>query len=153
MQIYPHLRDSNVAEWNADSLLADPTVSDYLGKEPIISASDHGDFGKELEQCLSSCGDRTIWPLVKSVHIRGPFPVLSTGITLVDLPGHGDVDNTRDEVANEYMRDASTVFLVTSIVRAIDDRVRLLFLPMCPLLLGRRRTLTSTSKSISPKLL
>ncbi|KAJ7814970.1 hypothetical protein B0H14DRAFT_3878507, partial [Mycena olivaceomarginata] len=121
-QIYPHLRDSNVAEWNADSLLADPTVSDYLGKEPIISASDHGDFGKELEQCLSSCGDRTIWPLVKSVHIRGPFPVLSTGITLVDLPGHGDVDNTRDEVANEYMRDASTVFLVTSIVRAIDDR-------------------------------
>ncbi|KAJ7822388.1 hypothetical protein B0H14DRAFT_3146386 [Mycena olivaceomarginata] len=121
-QIYPHLRDSNVVEWNADSLLADPTVSDYLGKEPIISASDHEDFGKELEQCLSSCGDRTIWPLVESVHIRGPFPVLSTGITLVDLPGHGDVDNTRDKVANEYMRDASTVFLVTSIARAIDER-------------------------------
>jgi hypothetical protein len=37
-----------VVEWNADSLLADPTVSDYLGKEPIISASDHEDFGKEV---------------------------------------------------------------------------------------------------------
>ncbi|KAJ7892261.1 hypothetical protein B0H14DRAFT_2686997, partial [Mycena olivaceomarginata] len=131
MSVYPHpLRDSNVVEWNADSLLADPTVSDYLGKEPIISASDHEDFGKEF-------GDRTIWPLVESVHIRGPFPVLSTGITL--LP--------RDKVANEYMRDASTVFLVTSIARAIDERVRLLFLPTCPLILIECRTRTSTLKS------
>ncbi|KAJ7806483.1 hypothetical protein B0H14DRAFT_3484073 [Mycena olivaceomarginata] len=52
----------------------------------------------------------------------GAFPVLSTGITLVDLPGHGDVDNVRDSLANEYMRDADAVFLVTPIARAIDDR-------------------------------
>ncbi|KAJ7934738.1 hypothetical protein B0H13DRAFT_1855029 [Mycena leptocephala] len=43
-----------------------------------------------------------------SVHIQGAFPVLSTGITLVDLPGHGDVDNSRASI--------------TSIARAIDDR-------------------------------
>ncbi|KAJ6616902.1 P-loop containing nucleoside triphosphate hydrolase protein [Mycena sp. CBHHK59/15] len=137
-QIYPHLRDLNVATWDADSLLADPSVSDYLGQEPTISASNHENFGKKLEQCLSSCGDhRSIWPLVERVHIRGVFPVLSTGITLVDLPGHGDVDNSRasirsiltarDNSANEYMRDADTVFVgvflpVTPIARAIDDR-------------------------------
>ncbi|KAJ7819595.1 P-loop containing nucleoside triphosphate hydrolase protein, partial [Mycena olivaceomarginata] len=110
-QIYPHLGDSNVSEseWNVDSLLADATVSGCLGTAPIISASDHGDLGKALEQFLSSRGDRTIWPLVQSVHIKGPFPVLSTGITLIDLPGHGDVDNTRNKVADEYMRDASAV--------------------------------------------
>lgn len=34
--------------WDADSLLADPTVSDYLGKEPTISASDQEDFGKKV---------------------------------------------------------------------------------------------------------
>ncbi|KAJ7480387.1 hypothetical protein B0H11DRAFT_2024898 [Mycena galericulata] len=121
-QIYPHLRQLDVTVWNADSLLADPAVSNHLGKEPTISGSDGGDFGKKLEQFLSSCGGRAIWPLVESVHISGPFPVLSTGITLVDLPGHGDVDNARNKAANQYMRDASAVFLVTSIGRAIDDR-------------------------------
>ena len=34
--------------WDADSLLADRTVSDYLGKEPTISASDHEEFGKKV---------------------------------------------------------------------------------------------------------
>ncbi|KAJ7940096.1 P-loop containing nucleoside triphosphate hydrolase protein [Mycena leptocephala] len=121
-QIYPHLRELDAAMWDADSLLSDPAVSDYLGEEPTISATDHEDFGKKLEQCLSSCGERSIWALVQRVHIRGAFPVLSTGITLVDLPGHGDVDNTRDNLANEYMRDADTVFLVTPIARSIDDR-------------------------------
>ncbi|KAJ7788762.1 Dynamin family-domain-containing protein [Mycena olivaceomarginata] len=145
-QIYPHLGDSNVSEseWNVDSLLADATVSGCLGTAPIISASDHGDLGKALEQFLSSRGDRTIWPLVQSVHIKGPFPVLSTGITLIDLPGHGDVDNTRNKVADEYMRDASAVFFVTSIARAIDERVRVWFLAACLLIIGQRRTRTVT---------
>ncbi|KAJ7909877.1 hypothetical protein B0H13DRAFT_2661314 [Mycena leptocephala] len=121
-QIYPHLRDTDVTMWDADSLLADSTVSDCLGKEPSISDSDHEEFRKKLEQCMSSGGSRSVWPLVESVHIRGAFPVLSTGITLVDLPGHGDVDNMRNNSATEYMRDADAVFLVTSIARAIDDR-------------------------------
>ncbi|KAJ7696625.1 hypothetical protein B0H14DRAFT_2650171 [Mycena olivaceomarginata] len=34
--------------WNADSLLADPAISDRLGKEPTISGSDREGFGKKL---------------------------------------------------------------------------------------------------------
>jgi hypothetical protein len=41
----------------------------------------------------------------------GRFEVLSTGITLVDLPGHGDVDNVRDTMANEYLKSADTICL------------------------------------------
>ncbi|KAJ6616574.1 hypothetical protein B0H10DRAFT_1949039 [Mycena sp. CBHHK59/15] len=75
-QIYPHLRDLNVEVWDVDSLLADPTVNVYLGKDPTISASHHGDFGKKLEQCLSSCGDQAIWPLVQRFFLHNPLDPL-----------------------------------------------------------------------------
>ncbi|KAJ6623891.1 hypothetical protein B0H10DRAFT_2008729 [Mycena sp. CBHHK59/15] len=119
------LRELDAAMWDADSLLSDPAVSDYLGEEPTISATDHEDFGKKVsEMVVQSSITHSLFLCCFwfSVHIRGAFPVLSTGITLVDLPGHGDVDNTRDNLANEYMRDADTVFLVTPIARSIDDR-------------------------------
>ncbi|KAJ7769539.1 hypothetical protein B0H14DRAFT_2632748 [Mycena olivaceomarginata] len=111
--IHSVLRQLDVTVWDADSLLADPAVSDHLDTEPTISESDGEDFGKKLEPFLSTCDGGAIWPLVESVHISGPFPVLSTGITLFDLPGHGDVDNGR----------------------AIDDRVRSLVLHVPRLLL------------------
>ncbi|KAJ6609370.1 hypothetical protein B0H10DRAFT_481346 [Mycena sp. CBHHK59/15] len=56
------------------------------------------------------------------VQIMGKFDVLSTGITLVDLPGHGDVDNARDSMANTYLQNADSIFLVADIRRAKDDR-------------------------------
>ncbi|KAJ7776086.1 hypothetical protein B0H14DRAFT_2631734 [Mycena olivaceomarginata] len=127
-----HKSSSLMTAWNADSLLADPAVGDHLGKEPTISGSDCEGFGKKLEQSLSSCGGRAIWPLVESVHISGPSPVLSTGITLVDLPGHGDVDDapsvpsvssTELTVLLSAKQGRQSIHvLVTSIGRASDDR-------------------------------
>lgn len=38
--------------WDADSLLSDPAVSDYLGEEPTISATDHEDFGKKVSEMV-----------------------------------------------------------------------------------------------------
>ncbi|KAJ7842673.1 hypothetical protein B0H14DRAFT_2586231 [Mycena olivaceomarginata] len=71
-QIYPHLRQSDMTAWNADSLLADPAASNRLDNEPTISGSDREDFGKKLEQFLSSCGGRAIWPLVKRL-VDNPY--------------------------------------------------------------------------------
>ncbi|KAJ7920348.1 hypothetical protein B0H13DRAFT_1987178 [Mycena leptocephala] len=117
------LRQLDVTVWNADSLLADPAVSDHLGKEPTIPGSDGGDFGKKLEQFLSSCGGRAIWPLVESVHISGPFPVLSTGITLVDLPGHGDVDNGAPSIPSISAQDTHQYLQKHLSQIAVDGRI------------------------------
>ncbi|KAJ7799285.1 hypothetical protein B0H14DRAFT_2617213 [Mycena olivaceomarginata] len=81
--------------WNADSLLADPAVGDHLGKEPTISGSDREGFGKKLLLVVGTIPFIVWW----SCHLA-----------------------PRGEAANQYMRDANAVFLVTSIGRAIDDR-------------------------------
>lgn len=45
------------------------------------------------------------------MHIKGPFPVLSTGITLIDLPGHGDVDNSVSSSASMSTAGLTLSFL------------------------------------------
>ncbi|KAF8215848.1 hypothetical protein K438DRAFT_613218 [Mycena galopus ATCC 62051] len=52
----------------------------------------------------------------------GRFEVLSTGVTLVDLPGFGDIDQVRDGMANSYMGSANAICLVNNISRAKDDK-------------------------------
>ncbi|KAJ7724281.1 hypothetical protein B0H16DRAFT_1895589 [Mycena metata] len=124
--IYPHLRNVSEKSWKVEELLNDPVVQDYLGQTKIFAAQKDVNFQKELEQFLASAlagsDTRVFWPLVKIVKIMGRFDVLSTGITLVDLPGHGDVDNTRDTMANEYLKTADAICLVAGITRAKDDR-------------------------------
>ncbi|KAJ6502659.1 hypothetical protein DFH09DRAFT_1202354 [Mycena vulgaris] len=103
------------------ALLTDGIVTQYLNKTVSLSTSDSDSmsFEKKLEQYLASdpltgSGCRKLWPLVKIVKIVGKFEV--------DLPGHGDADNARDSVANEYLKSADSVFLVAGITRAKDDR-------------------------------
>ncbi|KAJ7786657.1 hypothetical protein B0H16DRAFT_1491220 [Mycena metata] len=108
------LRNVSEKSWKVEELLNDPVVQDYLGQTKIFAAQKDVNFQKE--------DTRVFWPLVKIVKIMGRFDVLSTGITLVDLPGHGDVDNTRDTMANEYLKTADAICLVAGITRAKDDR-------------------------------
>ncbi|KAJ7269398.1 Dynamin family-domain-containing protein [Mycena haematopus] len=114
------------SKWNVHELVNDTLVHQYLGTTSVFSAKGSTNFQKELEQFLASAmssGDtRALWPLVKIVKIMGPFDVLATGVTLVDLPGHGDIDNVRDTVAHEYMKSADAICLVSNIARAKDDR-------------------------------
>ncbi|KAJ7040285.1 hypothetical protein C8F04DRAFT_1254046 [Mycena alexandri] len=124
--IYPHLRNVSEKSWKVEELLDDPVVQGYLGQTKVFVAKKDVNFQKELEQFLASAlagsDTRAFWPLVKIVKIIGPFDVLSTGITLVDMPGHGDVDNTRDTMANENLKTADAICLVVGITRAKDDR-------------------------------
>ncbi|KAJ7361363.1 hypothetical protein DFH08DRAFT_800687 [Mycena albidolilacea] len=99
----------------------------------------------KLEQFLSSSSGSVsntgvLWPLVQRVEIRGRFTVLSSGIILVDLPGSGDDDETRNNLAAEYIKTVDGVILGTTVTaffscnslfgfsvvdikRAQDDRV------------------------------
>ncbi|KAJ7161245.1 hypothetical protein C8R43DRAFT_1123726 [Mycena crocata] len=121
LAVYPHLRNVNTQAWSVQELLDDSIVSGYLDQTLVFTPDGTGNFQKKLEQFLASAlttsGTRAFWPLVKKVKIMGNFEVLSTGVTLVDLPGHGDVDDARDSMASEYLKTA-----VSGIARAKDDR-------------------------------
>ncbi|KAF7307149.1 Glycosyltransferase family 22 protein [Mycena indigotica] len=122
--IYPQIVQIPAERWNAEDMLQDSVVNAYLGTEKVFHAGDSQNFQKELEQFLASAftsnDSRALWPLVKRVRIMGAFEVLSTGITLVDLPGYGDADNARDRMASEYLTTADAIF--AGITRAKDDR-------------------------------
>ncbi|XP_054861457.1 nuclear GTPase SLIP-GC-like isoform X1 [Amphiprion ocellaris] len=77
------------------------------------SASSDGE-GKE--------GTRCFWPLVKCVTVKVPNNDLLQHVTLVDLPGNGDRNKSRDKMWKEIVGDCSTVWIVTEINRAASEK-------------------------------
>ncbi|XP_051243531.1 nuclear GTPase SLIP-GC-like isoform X9 [Dicentrarchus labrax] len=62
------------------------------------------------------------WPLVKCVTIRVPNNDLLKHVTLVDLPGNGDRNKSRDKMWKEVVGNCSTVWIVTDINRAAAEK-------------------------------
>ncbi|KAJ7897247.1 hypothetical protein B0H14DRAFT_2677519 [Mycena olivaceomarginata] len=134
LKIYPQFKGQ---DWRSPTILADlmnaDPVQERLGTSFELPPSDpfSGDFRVKLEQFLSSSSNSNsgaLWPLVQRVEIRGRFPVLSTGVILVDLPGSGDDDEFRNNSAAEYIKTADGVILVADVKRAQDDRDTLSYL-------------------------
>ncbi|KAJ7292966.1 hypothetical protein C8J57DRAFT_1267715 [Mycena rebaudengoi] len=146
-QVYPDLRNKELAAVNVQLLLQKDTVKRKLGSSTVIEAPTSSIFRTKLEEFLSSSASSTqpmLWPLVRRVEIRGNFAVLSTGITLVDLPGHGDNDDSRNNFADDYIKTADGIVFVTDARRAQNDRTtvehmrttsRPLLFPICSTLL------------------
>jgi hypothetical protein len=61
------------------------------------------------------------WPLIRKVVLQGPWPVLSTGACLVDLPGIRDANAARAKVAEQYLQHTNQIWVVAPIKRAVDD--------------------------------
>ncbi|XP_063064201.1 nuclear GTPase SLIP-GC-like isoform X2 [Engraulis encrasicolus] len=63
------------------------------------------------------------WPIVKAVKIEVPKQKeLPENIVLVDLPGNGDNNQTRDEMWKEMLRECTVVWIVSDINRAVSDK-------------------------------
>ncbi|KAM9393659.1 nuclear GTPase SLIP-GC-like [Pholidichthys leucotaenia] len=62
------------------------------------------------------------WPLVKCVTVKVPNSDLLKHVTLVDIPGTGDNNKSRDRMWKEIIRDCSAVWIVTDISRAASDK-------------------------------
>ncbi|XP_044037081.1 nuclear GTPase SLIP-GC-like isoform X3 [Siniperca chuatsi] len=77
------------------------------------SDSEHGD-GKDVK--------RWYWPLVKCVTVRVPRNDLLQHVTLVDLPGNGDRNKSRDKMWKGVVGSCSTVWIVTDINRAAAEK-------------------------------
>ncbi|KAK2811744.1 hypothetical protein Q5P01_000144 [Channa striata] len=69
------------------------------------------------------CGEvkRWFWPLVKCVTVRVPSYDLQH-VTLVDLPGSGDNNKSRDRMWTDVVKGCSTVWIVTEINRAASEK-------------------------------
>ncbi|XP_030591984.1 nuclear GTPase SLIP-GC-like [Archocentrus centrarchus] len=65
---------------------------------------------------------RWYWPLVKCVTLRVPNNDFLQHVTLVDLPGNGDRNKSRDKMWKQIVGDCSTVWIVTEINRAASEK-------------------------------
>ncbi|XP_018536378.1 nuclear GTPase SLIP-GC isoform X1 [Lates calcarifer] len=65
---------------------------------------------------------RQYWPLVKCVTVRVPNNDFLQHVTLVDLPGSGDRNKSRDKMWKGIVGSCSTVWIVTDINRAAAEK-------------------------------
>jgi hypothetical protein len=62
-----------------------------FGERLVLHAADGAELSRKLEPFADSSDDtsggRSVWPLIRSLKLEGPWPVLAAGISLVDAPG------------------------------------------------------------------
>eukprot|EP00929_Paragymnodinium_shiwhaense_P022243 TRINITY_DN14256_c0_g1_i1.p1 TRINITY_DN14256_c0_g1~~TRINITY_DN14256_c0_g1_i1.p1 ORF type:complete len:848 (+),score=230.34 TRINITY_DN14256_c0_g1_i1:51-2594(+) len=77
------------------------------------------EVAKLLQDTLvqSNSGRPQLWPLVKKACVAGHWPGWE-GMSLIDLPGSGDVCSIRSRVAERYYSSASLVVVASRIERA-----------------------------------
>ncbi|XP_060946457.1 nuclear GTPase SLIP-GC-like [Limanda limanda] len=67
-------------------------------------------------------GVRQYWPLVECVTVRLPNKDLLQHVTLVDLPGNGDRNKSRDNMWKKMVGSCSTVWISADITRAVAEK-------------------------------
>jgi hypothetical protein len=90
-----------------------------------VTASNGRSLCALYSKCVDSVNDASqgsLWPIVKRVLLRGPWPVLSSGVRLIDAPGLADDNSARDAVVKKVLQEANAVWLVSNIRRAVNDK-------------------------------
>uniref|UniRef100_A0A3P8YK78 FIIND domain-containing protein n=1 Tax=Esox lucius TaxID=8010 RepID=A0A3P8YK78_ESOLU len=90
------------------------------------------DTGEELSRKIacftvsdsnSDTFEQLYWPLVKCLTIKVPNSKdLLDHVVLVDLPGNGDCNKSRDEMWKSFVGNCSAVWIVSDISRAISEK-------------------------------
>ena len=62
-----------------------------------------------------------VWPLVREVKIYCNSPILATGLSLIDLPGTGDSNRARVEIAGKRMTKCERFCIVGDVQRIVDS--------------------------------
>ncbi|XP_076609318.1 nuclear GTPase SLIP-GC-like isoform X2 [Chaetodon auriga] len=91
------------------------SAKELSAKLAKYTRSDSKDSDSEEER-------RWFWPLVRCVTVRVPRNDLLQHVTLVDLPGNGDRNKSRDKMWKEFVGSCSTVWVVTEINRAAAEK-------------------------------
>lgn len=130
--VYPNLSNAKLAKSSVQDLMDDPAVENVLGTVKSHKRSNAGELKVDLQAYVDSDGRHNhdteaqttmaYWPLVKVVRIYLKSRVLSTGTVLVDLPGVQDSNAARSAVADGFRQECSSVWVVSPIIRAVDDK-------------------------------
>ncbi|KAH9853794.1 hypothetical protein C2E23DRAFT_95041 [Lenzites betulinus] len=135
--LYPKIKKEELKTMTVKQLLAfDSSLSLYLGNTASIVQDDPDRFTQELSRYLDSdlpveegpglgkaSHSGAVWPLIRHVRIRVNSALLASGAVLVDLPGTGDSNAARNQVAQAFMKKADKFFILAPITRAVSDRV------------------------------
>ncbi|KAI4193685.1 MAG: hypothetical protein LQ350_008202 [Teloschistes chrysophthalmus] len=84
------------------------------------------EFGKSHSAMMEDVvadPERQLWPFIEVVRICIRSPALSTGATLVDLPGLADANAGRAKIAQNYVQHATKIWIVAPMIRAVDDGI------------------------------
>jgi len=96
-------------------------LQDLLDQNLIISKDNIKDLGRSLKEYLSSKESNPynrILPFIKQIDIRGPFEVLKNGVILVDVPGNGNINESRCQIAKNVLDITDHIWIISDIKRA-----------------------------------
>lgn len=122
--------EDELERMNAESLWnSRPQVLALLGTTKDFHSSESKILSKNVSPFLDSkkgkhgAGEAfAAWPLVKCVRIFLHSDVLKYGLTLVDLPGLGDANSARAQIARDFFPKLATTVIVSPIDRAADEK-------------------------------
>jgi GTPase SAR1 family protein len=130
--VYPNLTNSQLAKSDVKDLMNDPVVKAVLGQVRLHKRSSASDLKSDLQMYVGGPKKNSpdtqgqtpmaYWPLTKIVRIYLKSKVLSTGTVLVDLPGVQDSNAARSAVADRFRAECSSIWIVSPIARAVDDK-------------------------------
>ncbi|XP_015246689.1 PREDICTED: nuclear GTPase SLIP-GC-like [Cyprinodon variegatus] len=92
----------------------------------ILTCESSKDLSSKIVKYTRQGGKREIqrwyWPLVKCVTVKVPNNDFLQHVTLVDLPGNGDRNKSRDTMWKRIVGNCSAVWIVSEINRAAADK-------------------------------
>ena len=101
-------------------------ITHALGSVKTETADEAKIFKRKCERYMDSVKDvsgGSYWPLVKQVRMYSrKWETLKTGAVLVDAPGVHDDNSARDAVVKRKLKEADAVWIVSNIVRAVNDK-------------------------------
>ncbi|RGB39768.1 Dynamin family-domain-containing protein [Rhizophagus diaphanus] len=139
----PNDKNNKEIEFGPKRVTKEMAMTDRLIQEHLkiqiheIARSNVKDFVKSLKKFLvpkrsdermslpTFSGDSyniPYWPFVKEIHIQGPFEVLKNGVVLVDVPGNGDVNEVRNQIAKNVLDITDHIWIVSDIKRAMSEK-------------------------------
>lgn len=128
--LYPELTQDMIMKSKPKDLVQHEAIAKLLGTTAKFACRNAQGLYSNLIKIIDSKEkvgfqkkrSMALWPIIRVVRIFVRANALSTGVVLVDLPGTADSNAARSAVANKYMAECTSVWVVARITRAVDDK-------------------------------
>ncbi|XP_062264510.1 nuclear GTPase SLIP-GC-like isoform X2 [Platichthys flesus] len=103
-------------------------IPEFLtGNKKTLKCESAGELSNKIVKYVSASneeddGVRQYWPLVECMTVRLPNKDLLQHVTLVDIPGNGDRNKTRNNMWKKMVGSCSTVWILAETNRAVAEK-------------------------------